>query len=192
MINVVLTLDELQEADACEAGLEYFKENFGDTLVVGNWTEFHSLYCSTSDDADFFEWLVNQGLFPATRVIGSKLIGFDLESATLRNSSFFSSIFKDCSFSGAALECSRIHNTSFGGCNFRGSMLFNSFLDSCVFTECDLSRADFRRVNLRNSVFRRCNLKEASFCDASFEGAYFDEDCILTDDDDTILPLFHR
>lgn len=181
MINVVLTLEELKQAKACDAGLEFFEENFGEILIVANWTSFHSLYCSTSMDADFFEWAVSQGLLPETRVIDQKIEGFDLRDATLRYSYFNYANFKDCSFHDAALEYSALHDSIFSTCDFSGSMICKTVSDGCIFTDCNFRGADLGVADLRDSIFRNCDFKGANFYHANLNGVYFDEDCILVE-----------
>jgi hypothetical protein len=85
MISVMITLQELEDHDACQEGLELFEDIAllqGDEtkLHIPEWTLLHTIWLMTTGHE---KWLVEEGIVPRANLGGAYLGGANLGGADL-------------------------------------------------------------------------------------------------------------
>jgi hypothetical protein len=139
--KVLLTVDMLRKLDACEKGIERFRELFGEggELV---WSPLAYLMAAKLEP-QYLRWLVDHGLLDRPSLSGFDLCGVDLSESDLISSNF----------RGANLRGANLVGSNLWGCDLRGADLSHAFLLAADMGAVESLGASFDGADLTGAWF---------------------------------------
>jgi len=130
---VRITVDDLRAIDACEDGIDAFREVCGD-VIEGEWTAAAQAYALGTLLRQYFGWAVHFGLIPMWSMAGWNLTDADLRDADLTRANLTDANLRDADLTGANLyganlRCANLCDANLTGANLYGANLYGHNVD---------------------------------------------------------------
>ena len=150
-IRIILTVQELKTAGACDSGITCFQRLFGEEAKIF-WNPMNELLVRKDPELKkFFQWLLNKQLI----------------------SSF--------SFSCMQLDSVDLHNAHVDNIDFRSANLSNAYLRNTNLSNANLYNVDLYNANLYNANLYNANLNDAYLSNANLCNAIYNKYTIFPD-----------
>lgn len=184
MQRIKITVADLESIEACEPGVAWFKNVFGNCLDT-DWDHKFQLKLLSLNKDQFVRWAVGRGIMfdydfreadlCHIRLQGLRASWVDFSRAKLTSANMAVGFFNNSYFSLSDMRFIDAHNVSMRHCNFTGADLTGADLSyadlsGSDFTNADLTGVNLKGTNLNNAELTGAILAHAKLSYTSFRG----------------------